>query len=165
MLPTHPWRHRLTRVWCCWWCSIDFPSNCSSWIYIHFLSQTSLLLVQSAKWRAHFSLSLSWKAKEVSNEELSSEIGEASRLRTKRVRIWLPLLKSWLRTKLEKKVSGDRVRWQEEEIFHLEFTDQEFIHSTPLLSTYHGPNPMVGSKNIHRDPNGHRPCLHKVKCE
>lgn len=27
-LPIHPWRHRLTQVWCCWWCSIDFPSNC-----------------------------------------------------------------------------------------------------------------------------------------
>lgn len=80
-LPTHPWRHRLTRVWCSWWCSIDFPSNCCSWIYIHFLSQTSPLLVQSAKWRPHFSLLLSWKAKDISNEELSSGVREVSGLR------------------------------------------------------------------------------------
>lgn len=147
VLPAHPWRGQRTRVWCRWWCSIDFLSNCCSWIYIHFLSQTSPLLVQSAKWRTHFSLLLSWKAQEVSNEEHFSQVSQVSRLKTERVGLSRPPLKTSGR---KKRVLGDRLYWKE-----LEFTSKNFIYCWRLPV-----DPAIGSRNIQDDSDG--ACPHRV---
>jgi hypothetical protein len=52
-----------------------------------------------------------------------------------RVRIWWPLLKTWLRIQPEKKVPGYKFCWQEE-LLYLGFPNHEPIHLFNTLAKY-----------------------------
>lgn len=76
-----------------------------------------------------------WKAEEVSKWRVFFRSQKVGRQGTEGITVWWPLLKTWLRTWMVKKVPEDRLKWKEVGIFYLEFTDKDSIHLSIHPST------------------------------
>lgn len=159
-LPIHPWRCRLTQVWCCWWCSIDFPSNCCSWIYIHFLSQTSLCwfnqlnegpisLFSCPEKPKRFQMKNSLR-KSLRSAHWGQRGSEVDDL------FW----------RLGKEQDWNRRTWRQTQVARRR-NILPWIHRSVVYSfnTFIEHLPWTGPHGRVYKYSGHRPCLHGVQCE